>query len=184
MFLIIAAVIWLALSFFALYWVLKTISKYKNMKRIPESEIPERWKGFFRKDYGKWNNTKMIINCFIRFPLNFLLLSHVIVSYLFMILIVYPLGVIGRNIFYYFARYYCTLILRIVYDIREKKPVRSLLITTPIVISNHTCWLDPLFFMAHSWPISIVSKAGVKKVPVIGWVADAIETVYIERGSE
>jgi len=51
-----------------------------------------------------------------------------------------------------------------------------------IIVSNHISWLDIYMLMitAEKLP-AFVSKAEVKKVPVIGWLSEAWQCIYVDR---
>lgn len=51
-----------------------------------------------------------------------------------------------------------------------------------LVVLNHISWLDILVMLAAQ-PVSFVSKAEVKRWPLIGWLATHAGTLYIERSS-
>jgi len=49
------------------------------------------------------------------------------------------------------------------------------------VVSNHVSWLDiPL--IAAFVPVRFLSKVEVRRMPVAGWLASAVGTLYIDRG--
>lgn len=50
------------------------------------------------------------------------------------------------------------------------------------VVANHVTWLD-IVVMAGTTGAAFVSKAEVKKVPLIGWLADQNRTVYVDRSA-
>ena len=51
-----------------------------------------------------------------------------------------------------------------------------------LVIANHTSWLDIL--LLGGWAgTAFVSKAELKKTPLLGWIADQNRTLYIDRGA-
>ncbi len=51
-----------------------------------------------------------------------------------------------------------------------------------LVVSNHISWLDILVMLAVQ-PVRFVSKAEIKRWPLIGWLATNAGTLYIERAS-
>jgi 1-acyl-sn-glycerol-3-phosphate acyltransferase len=51
-----------------------------------------------------------------------------------------------------------------------------------LVVSNHISWLDILVLLAVQ-PVCFVSKAEIKRWPLIGWLATNAGTLYIERAS-
>jgi 1-acyl-sn-glycerol-3-phosphate acyltransferase len=53
--------------------------------------------------------------------------------------------------------------------------------TTSTVIANHVSWLDGMVFGRHFMP-SFAPKAGLKHVPLVNVMADAVGSLYIPRG--
>ncbi len=51
-----------------------------------------------------------------------------------------------------------------------------------LVVANHISWLDILVMLAVQ-PVRFVSKAEIKRWPLIGWLATNAGTLYIERAS-
>jgi lyso-ornithine lipid O-acyltransferase len=52
---------------------------------------------------------------------------------------------------------------------------------TRLLVSNHVSWLDIVLIGAHA-PVHFLSKAEVRDWPVIGWLASAAGTLFIQRG--
>tara|TARA_R110002051_G_scaffold83393_1_gene147714 strand:+ start:16986 stop:17810 length:825 start_codon:yes stop_codon:yes gene_type:complete len=52
---------------------------------------------------------------------------------------------------------------------------------TRLLVSNHVSWLDIVIIGAHA-PVHFLSKAEVRHWPVIGWLAAAAGTLFIQRG--
>lgn len=52
---------------------------------------------------------------------------------------------------------------------------------TALLVSNHVSWLDIVAIGAQS-PVHFLSKAEVRHWPVIGWLASAAGTQFIQRG--
>lgn len=52
----------------------------------------------------------------------------------------------------------------------------------PIVISNHPSWFEHLWLL-HVYVPSVVGKEDVKKVPLYGTYAKAIQTIFVKRSS-
>lgn len=49
-----------------------------------------------------------------------------------------------------------------------------------LVVSNHVSWID--IYVINAWrPTPFVSKAEVRRWPLIGWFAEKLDTVFIER---
>ncbi|QNN65440.1 1-acyl-sn-glycerol-3-phosphate acyltransferase [Sphingomonas rhizophila] len=49
-----------------------------------------------------------------------------------------------------------------------------------LTVANHTSWLD-ILILGGSTGTAFVSKAEVRSTPLIGWLADQNDTVYISR---
>ncbi len=49
------------------------------------------------------------------------------------------------------------------------------------VFFNHLSYLDPLVLLAAA-PMRFLATAGVRRLPLIGWMATALGTLYVERG--
>lgn len=84
-FVLVPAVIWLALSLFALIKVNSIVKKYKNMKDI---NCPKEWAGLIRRDFNNWDVRSMRIGCFLRFPFHLFLLITVNFALMFMVLLI------------------------------------------------------------------------------------------------
>ena len=54
---------------------------------------------------------------------------------------------------------------------------------TGILMSNHRSYLD-VILLPSEFPYTFVAKSGVRKWPIIGWGADAINTVWVDRQSK
>lgn len=50
------------------------------------------------------------------------------------------------------------------------------------IISNHTSWLDIIFFLSQELP-SFVSNAGVKKIPMVSKIAILIQCIFVNRSA-
>ncbi|MFC0400813.1 lysophospholipid acyltransferase family protein [Paraburkholderia rhizosphaerae] len=49
-----------------------------------------------------------------------------------------------------------------------------------LVVSNHISWID--IYVINAWrPTRFVSKAEVRKWPVVGWLAEQLGTVFLQR---
>ena len=49
------------------------------------------------------------------------------------------------------------------------------------VFFNHFSWIDPVVLMAAT-PVRFLAAAGVRRLPLIGWVGRAVGTVFVNRG--
>ncbi|WP_424893553.1 lysophospholipid acyltransferase family protein [Streptomyces sp. XH2] len=50
----------------------------------------------------------------------------------------------------------------------------------PLVVSNHTSWLD-VSVLPAALPVRLVSRADLRRWPVIGWVAAVGRSLYVDR---
>ncbi len=51
-----------------------------------------------------------------------------------------------------------------------------------LIVANHISWLDILALNAVQ-PVAFVSKAEVRQWPLVGWIAQKVDTVFLRRGS-
>jgi 1-acyl-sn-glycerol-3-phosphate acyltransferase len=51
-----------------------------------------------------------------------------------------------------------------------------------LVLANHISWLDILAINAVT-AVAFVSKAEVRQWPLLGWIAEKVDTVFLRRGS-
>jgi len=51
-----------------------------------------------------------------------------------------------------------------------------------MLVANHVSWLDIFVINAVS-PAAFVAKDDVRKWPLIGWMSERSDTIYIRRGS-
>jgi len=57
---------------------------------------------------------------------------------------------------------------------------RARLDASALVVGNHVSWLD--IYTINAWrPTPFVSKAEVRQWPVIGWLAEKLDTVFLQR---
>jgi 1-acyl-sn-glycerol-3-phosphate acyltransferase len=49
-----------------------------------------------------------------------------------------------------------------------------------LVVGNHVSWID--IYVINAWrPTPFVSKAEIRKWPVVGWLAQQLDTVFVQR---
>jgi 1-acyl-sn-glycerol-3-phosphate acyltransferase len=49
-----------------------------------------------------------------------------------------------------------------------------------LVVGNHISWID--IYVINAWrPTPFVSKAEIRKWPVVGWLAEKLDTVFVQR---
>lgn len=63
--------------------------------------------------------------------------------------------------------------------------LRSIFVGAPVlgglVVANHVSWLD-IFVINAAQPVAFVSHDGVRNWPLIGWLAQKTETIFMARG--
>ncbi|MBV7336604.1 1-acyl-sn-glycerol-3-phosphate acyltransferase [Chloroflexi bacterium TSY] len=52
-----------------------------------------------------------------------------------------------------------------------------------LVVGNHLSYLDPIL-LAAVLPVRFLAAAGVRRLPLIGWFASALDTVYVDRKNQ
>lgn len=52
-----------------------------------------------------------------------------------------------------------------------------------LIISNHISWFEILYILCHFVP-GFISKATVKKVPMLGFITENIESMFLDRANE
>lgn len=72
--------------------------------------------------------------------------------------------------------------LRINDLIASYKPTRDVSGTAPLVVCNHSSWLDMFFFLMFN--VSFLSKSAVAKLPIVGMFATARQCLFLNRESE
>eukprot|EP00931_Biecheleriopsis_adriatica_P122938 TRINITY_DN97995_c0_g1_i1.p1 TRINITY_DN97995_c0_g1~~TRINITY_DN97995_c0_g1_i1.p1 ORF type:complete len:413 (+),score=67.87 TRINITY_DN97995_c0_g1_i1:49-1287(+) len=55
---------------------------------------------------------------------------------------------------------------------------------TPVIVSNHICYLDGMVLAAVFGAPKVVAMAGSKKVPVAGKLMEEMDVIFVERGDK
>lgn len=55
-------------------------------------------------------------------------------------------------------------------------------LSSGLVVSNHVSWLD-IFVLNTLIPMRFVAKSEVRQWPILGWLSERAQTLFIERGS-
>ena len=71
--LILLALIWLSLGIWSSLKITKSFRKYKNYSET--RPLDPKYKALTRDDASQWNKQRIIIGCFILFPVRFLLFA-------------------------------------------------------------------------------------------------------------
>jgi 1-acyl-sn-glycerol-3-phosphate acyltransferase len=83
-----------------------------------------------------------------------------------------------------YGRYYGTYVFKLIWTIKDPPGTNNKIIKTPLVISNHVCWIDTMYLIVTFYPISFLSKSEVAKVPIFGRITTNVQSIYIERNVE
>lgn len=179
----IIAIYWVVLSYFGISTNLKT---FKKLIEYSKQQVDPKFYGVARTDYHSWNRTLIIIGSFTMFPIKFFAHANFLIGALiFALLISYTRGMMKslliKMMFLYFNFYgkiMNSVSLTIEDDFTDYK------ITTPIVISNHSCWFDTFYLTLRFSPLSFVAKYPIKNWPVIGPIAQAMSCIFVKRESK
>lgn len=79
-------------------------------------------------------------------------------------------------------RLWCRACCRVL-GVRLRSAGRGLAPGPVLVVANHVSWLD-IVCLAATAPVTFLSKSDVRRWPVVGRVATALGTLYIDRGRE
>lgn len=179
-FLFLIAVYWVALSLLCRKTLNKIFDKYRNALRIP---TPEKYNAFLRMDFGKWDEKALLSRSFTVFPLR-------MTGLLAFIIIYGILGTLHRHlklpaaVVNIYRRNYGNLIMRFWLNIEEEfDPSEP--IDTPIVISNHSTWIDIMYFGAClNTILSYVAKKEIAEMPFVNATASFLQSILVDRSSE
>lgn len=69
------------------------------------------------------------------------------------------------------------------FGVRLQVVGESLLPPPVLLVANHISWLDILVVSAY-WDVCFLSKSEIRRWPGIGWLADGLGTIFIERGRQ
>lgn len=113
-----------------------------------------------------------------------LILALIIATLLILLFALFPIRIRGgiRLPIYpaiWFA-YYLMAVLDIRYTCTDPEKLRS---HQGLLISNHLSYMDILALL-RTVPARFMSTIGVKKIPLIGWVASVFDTIFVNRGSK
>jgi 1-acyl-sn-glycerol-3-phosphate acyltransferase len=168
-----------ALALFAFININRIFKKYRTYGEVKKD--PE-WEGLIRKDFNRWDKRSIRLGCLLRFPFKFLVLLSFLIGDALTILAVQANERIGLKIQGWFVRYFGRFTLYSIMDLNEVTNFDS--VKTPIVISNHVNWMDPVYLGARLYPLSFVAKEAVSRVPVIGPIARYLQCLFLSRKSE
>mgnify|MGYP000300304030 CR=1 FL=1 len=79
----------------------------------------------------------------------------------------------------WFAHYFIW-IFNIRYACTDPEKLRT---HSGLLICNHLSYMD-VFALLYTVPAKFMSTVGVKKIPLVGWVAASIDTIFVNRGSK
>jgi len=76
--------------------------------------------------------------------------------------------------------YYFMAVCNITYTCTDPEKLRT---HRGLLISNHLSYMDILALL-RTVPARFMSTIGVKKIPLIGWAASAVDTIFVNRGNK
>ena len=169
---------WLFFSLTGFYLINRTFKYYANH---PQISVPEHYRAFMRKDFGKWDESKIKKGCFFRFPIK----ASVILCYIigFILLIHLKKYINFPNKFVDFWRNYVGLLsMKVCFDLHEDFN-RKQKLTAPITIANHVSWFDFNYLNSCFRLHSPVSKIQVKKVFGLDVMCQYAKSLYVDRNA-
>ena len=190
--------------FFLAYRIVKIVGsqlkKYAKFNEVCESRT-EQFFPFVRFDYPYWSKYKLYLGAIFLVPWRLILIICCVVSCFFTVKISLiganlnkPILGIRRKMIHLFSSTLCRSILFIagIYKInvvREKiekyipnYQTKDKNQKAPMVICNHVSWVDTLCMISILCP-SFVAKEEVSHIPVVGFVAKALQALFVDRES-
>jgi hypothetical protein len=148
--------LWLINSLAVFFYARKTFKRYKNYPRI---EVAHNLKPAVRADFGKWDEAAILWGAFFRFPLHFWSMTGFLIGYAFFAvlqpILKYPDWVVD-----FWRLKAGRLSLNICFNLVEEFDYKEK-IKTPIIIANHSAWVDFIYMGGCMEPVSFVSKKEV-----------------------
>ncbi len=118
-----------------------------------------------RKQETAQDQRKILIGCFVRLPYQFFIMTTmVIVLSLLSILNLYK--ILPSKIVELYRKYYGRWILKLCASVQEEFDANER-ISTPIVISNHSTWMEIIYYGMYPQLLSFVAKSELQKMPLL-----------------
>ena len=96
---------------------------------------------------------------------------------------VLPVRVRGARLSARIASWMCRTFLRILNVRVEVQEPERIIRHQGFLFPNHVSFIDPLALMALV-PVRFLAKDAIRSWPLLGWIASAIDTVWVARGSK
>lgn len=178
--LVLFVIYWLGLSIFCFRSLKKIFKKYRNVLRI---ETPENYDAFLRMDFGKWDEKALLRRSFTAFPLRITALSSFLIIY-GVIATLHKYLKLPRFLVQIYRRAYGRLVFKIWMDVRPEFDIDEP-IETPIVVSNHSTWIDIIYFGSFlKSTLAFVAKKEIAEMPFISAIASFfLQCILVDRSS-
>ena len=95
------------------------------------------------------------------------------------VLITLLIGLLPKSFFNIIVRFWFQVVLWVI-GVRCRYSGNPIGEVT-LVVSNHTSWADVLVVGAR-WPMTFLAMQEVRSWPLVGWLAERVGTLFIERG--
>lgn len=142
------------------YFKLMKVFKYYNKVYPHLDNLPKDWAAFIREDKHKWDTKEILVGCFLRLPVKIVFFFQYIMGCFVIIILTTPFGAEFCNkILRVYGRYYGTYVFKLIWSINDPAGTNNRVIKTPLVISNHVCWIDTMYLIVTFYPISFLSKS-------------------------
>ena len=102
-----------------------------------------------------------------------------IIAGLLHITLIYPL--IGSSARHYSKRFWSEVLLKIC-GVRVRQVGGAVLEGPVLFVVNHVSWID-IFILNCTRATAFIAKSEIRKWPLIGWLANGADTIFIERAS-
>ena len=102
-----------------------------------------------------------------------------IMTGLFHVALVYPL--LGLSARHYSKKCWSKVLLNIC-GVRVKQAGHAVLEGPVLFVVNHVSWID-IFILNCARATAFIAKSEIRKWPLIGWLANGADTIFIERAS-
>ena len=192
--------IWLLWALFITIFILRWIRKLSYLAKDC-IRFNKQYEAFTRNDYNNWSPFCMVLSGIFIFPVKVVLIVFFCVTALVLVKFFKFLFCVRsyddeRPVFRFFCTFVCKTCTRIICLLcgiittykkvtlnpskYPKIKINTEIQTSPIMISNHTSWTDIFFYMSRLSP-GFVSKAAVKKVPLVSTLAQFLQSIFVER---
>lgn len=200
--LVIALVIFIIYAVLISCYVSKIFKKYAYLVR-PEINHSDEFPGFTRQDYKNWSRLHFTIGAIFVLPyrafLTFSLMAVGLVILYIVSLLTCTFNYSGKQnlVFIRVSNFIIISFVRVMmfvnglfcidYKYVTPKPYNMEYfedvgeVPYANIIVNHTTWQDIFFFLALPKNVGFISMEAVKKYPIVGQVAQIIQSIFVDR---